>query len=101
MTNSPSYELIDVEERHRAHPMSFPIPDIVERATLEPGDQAKIIVFPGERLWVEVLPSTELHPDGYKGKLLNHPQVVTQLKWGDEIEFLPEHIADLKKRSPA
>jgi hypothetical protein len=97
---TPIYDLIDVEERHLAHPMSFPIPPIMQRATHMPGDQAKIVVFPGERMWVEVLPSTEIHPEGYTGKLLNHPQIATRLKWGDEIEFRPEHVADIKRRSP-
>ena len=97
MTKTVLYKLINVEERHRAHPMSFPIPDIVERATLEPGDQVKVVVFPGERLWVEIVPSPEIHPNGYRAKLLNHPQIVTQLKWGDEIELRPEHVADVKK----
>ncbi|MGY8676765.1 hypothetical protein Q2941_02975 [Bradyrhizobium sp. UFLA05-153] len=73
------WRLGDGEERHRATPETFQIPDLAVRKLLQPGDYAKLIfeiVVEGEehpsveRMWVIV---RERKANGYVGMLANQP----------------------------
>lgn len=95
------WRLGDGEERHRAAPTTFLIPDLALRQMLQPGDFAKLIFeiaveddeFPSiERMWVIVRERT---PDGYVGMLDNEPNSVDENDrfWlGTEVPFTYRHI---------
>jgi uncharacterized protein YegJ (DUF2314 family) len=91
------------EERHAAHPTTFQLPPRRRRRMLHKGEFAKLMFEfaprlyggherDGERMWVEVVESKAGH---YLGTLANDPAVLTELAYGDTIEFGPEHIIDI------
>ena len=95
------WRLDDGEERHRAAPATFHIPDLAVRKMLRPGDYAKLIFeiavagdeHPAvERMWVIVRERT---PNGYVGMLANEPHSVAENDefWrGTELPFEYRHI---------
>lgn len=89
-----SYKLLNAEERESE---TFQIPDRETRKSLSPGDYAKVIFEPGERMWVKIrfCYSTNSHPSPtYSGLLANTPVLDVGVKENDIIEFGPEHIID-------
>jgi hypothetical protein len=99
------WRLDDGEERHRAAPTTFLIPDLALRQTLQPGDFAKLIFeiaveddeYPSvERMWVIVRERTS---NGYIGMLDNEPNSVAQNDefWlGTEVPFEYRHIISVR-----
>jgi hypothetical protein len=97
--------LEDGEERHRAAPTTFQIPDLAVRKALQPGDLAKLIfkiAVEGEehgaveRMWVIVRERT---PSGYVGMLDNEPRSIArndQFWLGTEIPFDYRHIISVR-----
>jgi len=93
--------LEDGEERHRAAPASFHVPDLAVRKLLQPGDLAKLIfkiAVEGdeygavERMWVIVRERTAT---GYVGMLDNEPNSISengQFWRGTELPFEYRHI---------
>jgi len=94
--------LEDGEERHRASPETFPIPELSLRQALQRGDLAKLIfriAVEGadspeavERMWVIVSQRTTT---GYVGILDNEPSEISENDtfWrGSELPFEPRHI---------
>ena len=77
--------LEDGEERHRAAPATFEIPDLAVRTILQAGDFAQLIFkiaiyddddddpYSFERMWVIV---RERIPGGYMGMLNNQPATI-------------------------
>ncbi len=100
------WELEDGEDRHRAAPATFEIPDLAVRQALYPGCFAKLIfriALEGdgdpeacERMWVIV---REILPDGsYIGMLDNQPSEIAEndsLWLGSELPFEPRHVIDV------
>lgn len=98
--------LEDGEERHRAAPATFHIPDLAERCFLQPGDLVKLIFVIAvegdeceavERMWVIV---RERVPGGYIGMLYNHPHSIAEndrLWHGTELPFEYRHIIAVEK----
>ena len=90
--------LLSAEAAHLASPRTFSIPRRIVRESLRPGDRVKLLfqvdppkgLVETERMWVEVVKTER---DRYVGRLANEPSVLTSLKLGDEISFLPEHVA--------
>ena len=96
------WTLEDGEERHRAAPATFEIPDIQIRERLRPGDFAQLIFRIAidddedpesyERMWVIV---RERIPEGYLGMLNNRPATIPEndeLWVGTELPFEARHI---------
>ena len=82
------YTLVDVVERAEKF-STFSIPPLEERATLAPGDYAKLVFDDAERMWVKV---TRVNDDGsYRGVLDNDP-VIVELKPGAKVTFSPQHV---------
>ena len=50
----------------------------------------------GERMWVKV---TERRAGRYAGTLANVPDVLTELSFGDVIEFAPENVVAISSKS--
>lgn len=93
----PTYTLTNVEDRHRQYPRDFWIPTANERKAVRPGDMVKLIFAGRERMWVEV---KEVKDSRYAGRLSNrpfNPDALGGLKYGDRVEFGPEHISDICK----
>lgn len=93
---SRGYKLVDVEKRARAHPRTFDILSEDERASLQPGDFAKLIfeeAGQGERMWVEV---AEVTGRGrYVGALANNPAILQSVGYGDTVKFTAKHVASV------
>src|SRR5882757_273886 len=104
--DSDGWCLEDGEDRHRAAPATFQIPDIAERRALQPGDAAKLLFMievadddsvAVERMWVIV---RELIPTGYIGMLYNDPHSIAEndrLWRGTELPFEYRHIIAVGK----
>jgi hypothetical protein len=98
---TPTWWLGDGEQLSAEAPRTFFIPPIEHRANLDIGRTAKLLfqctprdvggaVYDGERMWVEV---TSKRTDGsYTGRLANTPGIVTELAYGDEVEFERQHV---------
>ena len=96
--------LTNVEDMAREHPDTFYIYSWYERSNLKPGELCKLIFRTdgdksGERMWVKVeeVRKIETKTDTkieYVGILDNIP-IVVDMKLGDQVEFGPEHIADI------
>jgi uncharacterized protein YegJ (DUF2314 family) len=93
------YSLASAEQRAKEHPKSFQIPPARVRLALQAGYMVKLIFTQkkppaGERMWVEV---TGMERDAagvrYVGILKNRPSTIFGVKFGDKVEFSPEHIA--------
>jgi hypothetical protein len=48
----------------------------------------------GERMWVAV---TGVNGHDYTGCLVNHPALIYELKWGQQVTFSPKHILDIDR----
>jgi hypothetical protein len=100
------WRLADGEERQRAAPETFHIPDLAVRELLQPGDFARLIFeiaveddeYPSvERMWVIVRERT---PNGYVGMLANQPASVDENDefWlGTELPFEYRHIISVQQ----
>jgi hypothetical protein len=98
------WALVSAEERHAAHPETFPIPPWEARVALAPGDAAKLlfdiatkelgrVIDRGvDRMWVIVKSRAG---GGYLGVLDNDPGTAEGLllRPGAEVLFGPEHVA--------
>lgn len=56
------------------------------------GSSVKIKIENKEKIWVEV---KEISGGKYKGKIDQHPRILENTSFGDEIEFSKENIIDL------
>jgi uncharacterized protein YegJ (DUF2314 family) len=93
--------LADGEAQRDLTPATFEMPSVVERRGLRVGQFAKVIFRfeprahegwgepEGERMWVKV---TERRGGGYVGTLASNPEVLTELSFGDLIEFAPRNV---------
>lgn len=97
----------DALARNAAHPDSFWIPSNDEVATLEPGDDVKLMFeakgwthglhgCSGERMWVTI---TKVKGDRFEGSLNNVPAVWNHLHYGDKVKFTRAHIIDYEYRT--
>jgi hypothetical protein len=98
------WALVSAEERHAAHPDTFPIPPREARMALAPGDAAKLlfdiatkergrVIDRGvDRMWVIVKLRVG---GGYLGVLDNDPGAAEGLLLhaGAEVRVGPEHVA--------
>lgn len=102
-TTELTWWLSSAEERHAAHPATFQLPPRRRRRMLHVGEFAKLMFEfaprtyggherDGERMWVEV---TEAKAGRYRATLANDPAVLTELAYGDTVEFGPEHVIDI------
>lgn len=98
------FRLDSAEERNAENGDRFWIPSIEDRATLQPGDFAKLVFLPedgdgGERMWVEVSAVSSNGEDtaAYVGTLANNP-IFLELEHGDTIVFTSQHIIDINRR---
>lgn len=91
-----TYSLISGLDRARANPETFRLPADDEKAAITPGQFVKIIFSEEgcnpERMWVEV---TAKDGDLITGVLSNVPYVLSSVKYGDEVEFGPEHVIQI------
>lgn len=101
MTQSRWVGLQNVEESHRADPISFSIPRSDQRTSLQVGHLVKLIFtadppsargLTAERMWVAV---QEVRDGRFVGALDNQPSFITNLQPGDAVHFGPEHVAAL------
>jgi len=99
--DSEGWELDDAERLNASHPTTFSIPNLAERASLEPGQLAKLVflfltqddngdIINGERMWVKV---ARRQGSGYLGVLESEPVTSDSVRCGDEIYFEPRHVA--------
>lgn len=99
------WHLESAEAQNDRHYSTFQIPERSLREDLRAKDMVKLIFVgsriggkpAGERMWVEIS-SRSRTANGqveYKGKLKNHPATILGLRWGDEVVFGPEHVADV------
>lgn len=84
--------LVDADARNEDCPDTFDLPSIRDR--LSPGDHAKLVFRPGERLWV-LVEKVYSDPVAYEGTLLDEPAVV-RLKVGQHVRFEPRHVVDVR-----
>lgn len=108
MGEQAAWWLADGEAQRAATPWSFWIPARWRRTHLRRGVYAKVIFrFPprpverwgepdGERMWVKV---TERHERRYVGTLANDPVVLTELRFGDVVDFAPENVIAISWRA--
>ena len=103
--------LEDVEQMHHEHPRTCQILDRAVRESLRPGDQARCTFVwveldwvgatersrQSERLWVEV--KRVLPGPRYLGLVANQPLCQYLPKFGDEVDFGPEHVLNIQSRS--
>lgn len=100
-----SYWLDSAVERNRRFP-TFEIPSEQERSSLRVGDHAKLLFsfkrkkggLQGEKMWVQI---TDVGANAYRGTLANKPATIKVLKPGDQIDFLPLHVAAIKRGEKA
>lgn len=99
-----NYTLENGEELHQEFPDTFWIPSRIERENLLPGELVKLIfrISHGEeedveRIWVIV---KERKIDGYVGVLDNDPFCTSELRAGETVMFLPEHIIQIYESPP-
>lgn len=97
------WELENVLERHQQDRDGFWIPPYVERMMVEPGLRVQISVrmiaedasglyIVSERLWVDVTDVAGLH---YHGTLASQPLRAAALTRGAELDFGPDHVANI------
>ena len=102
MSNDPqltSHHLENVEVVHQENPITFSIPRRIQRENLKIGDLVKLVFLideptvegpSAERMWVEV---KEIRGTTYYGTLDNDPEYVSNLQYGDPVEFSAENVA--------
>ena len=97
--NLTSHHLENVELVHQQNPITFSIPRRIQRENLKIGDLVKLIFFidedteqvpSAERMWVEV---KEIRGSTYYGTLDNDPEYVSNLQYGDPVEFSASNVA--------
>ena len=83
-------------ELHEQSPDTFLLPPSETRASLQPGDLAKLVfrITDGEKVCVErmwvIVPSVT--PDGYIGTLDNDPYCTQEIQSGLLVEFSADHV---------
>lgn len=92
-------------ERNKNAPYTFyiPSPSVIEM--LQKGDKVKLIFvlteqddeYACERMWVEI---AKLDGEYFIGELINHPVKITNLEFGQTVNFSREHICDTEYRDP-
>ena len=117
-----NYTLANAEDRNRENPDTFWIPAKHRREYLKTGAIVKLIFDDKERMWVKVTERTET---GYQGTLSSIPTLIFDnkerisvtvaertetgylgilnsipvglqtLRYGDVVEFGPEHVIDI------
>lgn len=104
--DSEGWMIDDGEVAHAESPESFWIPPLEERASLYPGDLAKIRFYIrvedeagviedcGERMWVEIVGKID---DWYRGLLDNQPHCTDAINPGFEVWFEPRHVVDIMR----
>ncbi|MGG4142943.1 DUF2185 domain-containing protein [Paenibacillus algorifonticola] len=100
-----TWMLDSVYDRNKDAPYTFYLPSPPMLNLLQAGDLVKLIFlsdeeheqFIGERMWVEIV---ERNEDNFKGLLRNIPSYITELSYGQEIQFTCEHICDTKLDDP-
>lgn len=96
-------KLRNAERLHRASPSTFAILPREERASLRPGDLAKVCVEArghrsgSERLWVRVRRVSREAP-AFIGVFDNEPFTLDGVRQGDAVRFGPEHVYDIDRR---
>ncbi len=96
-------KLKNAERLHRASPSTFAILPREERASLRPGDLAKVCMEArghrsgSERLWVRVRKVSNEAPI-FIGVLDNEPFTLDGVRRGDAVRFGPEHVYDIDRR---
>ena len=103
MTNT-SWTLFNIKFLAKRNRRYFP-PSLDELfPVLKPGNYVQLIFRttknkPGfigiEKMWCEV---TGFRDGGYLGKVINIPQVIRDLKFGDEVFFYPDYVNSCCKR---
>lgn len=92
------YTLIDGVLRNYENPDTFEIPTLEERQGALEGDLVKVGFeckgedMGGERMWVEIDTAENGH---YTGTIANHPFVIPNLRFGDEVTFSSKHIISI------
>jgi hypothetical protein len=95
------YTLENITLRHQEDPRHFLKPTDEELASIKIGDPVRLIFLlsepteegcRAERMWLTV---TEIHENGFLGKLTNQPTFITTLKTDDTVAFTKDHIATL------
>ena len=96
------YSLISAEQMNKKFPDTFWIPSKERRENLSKGDIVKIIFemesiedpkeLNAERMWVII---TEKSNAFYVGKLDSFPFDNVHIKYGQRVNFKPEHIIDI------
>lgn len=98
--------LEDVRDLVEVAPYTFYLPSPEVIAMLQPGHTVKLYFVcdddePGEvvteQLWVRI---TAIDGDEYRGELDSEPEVISELRAGDEIEFVSDHIIDTQLNDP-
>ncbi|WP_338551822.1 DUF2185 domain-containing protein [Paenibacillus sp. KS-LC4] len=100
-----TWMLDSVYDRNKEAPYTFYLPNHQMLELLQAGEFVKLIFlfdeeneqFIGERMWVEIV---ERKGDNFKGLLRNIPSYITELSYGQEIQFTYEHICDTKREDP-
>lgn len=92
-----SYTLVDGVAMHRAHPRTFQIPSLADKAMVKEGDYVKLSFGEAghqnnERMWVKV---TKRDGDKFEGYLDNDPAFLVSIKWKDVVKFNSRHIINL------
>ena len=94
------YLLTNTEQCNAEHPNTFWIPSRRDREGMKEGDFAKLI-FHGddgqaERMWVKIN-QVQSDPIRYQGILHNNAVSSLLPKFGEAVQFGPEHVAAIKK----
>ena len=96
-------KLRNAERLHRASPSTLVLLPREERASLRPGDLAKVCMEArghrngSERLWVRVRRVSREAPI-FHGVLDNEPFTLDGVRQGDAVHFGPEHVYDIDRR---
>src|SRR5262245_17720755 len=97
----PKYILVNGVARNRIAPRTFHIPPRPERERLRPADHVKLWFhllndWPDERMWVIV---KDVRPGYYVGTLNNDP-FTDCIRFGERVEFQPDHVLDIDPKQP-
>lgn len=105
LSGSVTYQLVDAEVRHAESPVTFGIPGLAERDSLDAGDWVKLVfeISDGnrtevERMWVKVTGRKE---DSFQGLLDNDPYCTDELKSGEAVTFGARHVIQINRANEA
>lgn len=98
MNDSTKLPLMNAKEQAEKHPKTFLRVPLEEILKLEIGDHVKLCFWilcendealTGERMWVKI---TEIKGPNYIGLLMNEPDVIDYIKYGDVVHFCMDNI---------